>query len=87
LQGARLDDADLWGADLRGADFADASLADADLRNTDLSGIRWQQIRNLNGANIYGVRNAPEGFVAWALRQGAVQIESDAKWEARQSAR
>lgn len=85
LQGAHLDEADLWGADLTGANFADASLVNVDLRNTDLSGIHWQHIESLSGANIYGVRNAPDGFVAWALRNGAVQIESDDRWEARRS--
>lgn len=85
FQGVRLDEADLWGADLSDADLADASLIDVDLRQADLNGIRWQQIRSLSGANIYAVRNAPQGFVAWAVQRGAVQIESDDKWEARQN--
>jgi len=85
LQGAHLDEADLWGADLSAADLSDTSLVDVDLRNADLNGIRWQRISNVRGANIYGVRNAPAGFVAWASQHGAVQIESDAKWEARRS--
>lgn len=87
FQGARLDEADLWGTDLSGADLSSASLVDVDLRHADMSGIRWQQIGNLRGANIFAVRNAPEGFVAWAVKQGAVQIESDEKWEARQAPR
>jgi hypothetical protein len=84
FQGARIDDADLWGTDLTGADFTDASLADADLRNADLRGVHWERIQSVTGANIYGVRNAPDGFVAWALQRGAVQIESDDKWAAWQ---
>jgi hypothetical protein len=37
----------------------------------------WGDIRDLKGANIFGVKNAPEGFVAYALKRGAIQIESD----------
>lgn len=77
LTGADLDDADLGGADLTGADLTDTSCASADLRNADLGGIRWERIRDLKMANIYGVRNAPQGFVAWALRHGAVQVKSE----------
>ena len=77
LAGAVLDDADLWGADLTGADLSDASCASVDLRNADLRGIRWERIRDLKMANISGVRNAPEGFVAWALAHGAVQLKPE----------
>src|SRR5690242_1924374 len=77
LQGAKLDDADFWGVDLTGADLSDASIADTDLRNADLNGIRWEHIRSIRGANIFGAKNAPPGFVQWAMQQGAVQIESD----------
>lgn len=85
LQGARLDDADLWGTDLTGADLSDASMADADLRNADLNGIQWQQIRNVRGANFFGARNAPPGFLKWATQNGAVAIESDSQWAAWQN--
>jgi uncharacterized protein YjbI with pentapeptide repeats len=83
LQDAAMDDADFSDADLSGADLSDASLARADLRGANLRGIHWQNIETLRGANIFGVKNAPEGFIAWAVRQGAVQIESDAQWAAR----
>lgn len=75
-----MDDADFWGADLTEADLTEASLERTDLRNADFLGVHWRDIRSLKLANIYGVRNAPEGFVAWAVKQGAVQIESDAQW-------
>jgi len=75
-----MDDADFWGADLTEAELAEASLERTDLRSTDLSGVHWRNIRSLKMANIYGVKNAPEGFVAWAVKQGAVEIESDAQW-------
>lgn len=79
FQGAQVDDADFCDTDLSGADLSGASLAEVDLRRANLSGIRWQEIEKLAGANIFGVKNAPEGFVVWALRRGAVQIDTDAQ--------
>ncbi len=73
FRGATLDDADFSGADLGNADFSGATLASADLRNADLRGIDWAHISSIKGANIAGIKNAPEGFVAWALKNGAVQ--------------
>ena len=69
---ATLSDADLTGASLAGADLSGALLDSADLRNTDLRDAKWQLIRSLNGANIAGVKNPPAGFVAWALKNGAI---------------
>lgn len=69
---ATLNEADLTGASLVGTDLSGASLADADLRNTDLLNAQWQQIKTIKGANIARVRNAPAGFTAWALQNGAV---------------
>jgi hypothetical protein len=82
FRSSHLDDADLWGANLSGSDFSDATLVNTDLRNADLSDVRWQGIKSLRMANLYGVKNAPPGFVSWAIQRGAVQIESDAQWEA-----
>jgi Pentapeptide repeats (8 copies) len=72
LRGADLGSGDLSGADLSGVNFTGTNLSDADLRNADLSGIHWREIRNLAKANIYGVKNAPEGFLAWAIQHGAI---------------
>jgi len=77
FQRANLSDADLWGADLTGADLSGANLSGTDLRNANLANVQWRDVQNLRNANIYGVKNAPEGFVAWALKHGAVQVESD----------
>ena len=85
FEGARMDEADFFGSDMSSADLTGASLTNTDLRQANLNGIHWQEIGNLKGANIYGVRNAPEGFVAWARKRGAVEIESDENWEARQA--
>lgn len=71
FQGATLDETDLTGADLTGADLADASLLDADLSNADLRDVHWEHIAKIKNANIFGVKNAPEGFVDWAMKHGA----------------
>lgn len=73
LTNADLSDADCVGADLSSARLASADLENTDLRNTNISDIQWQQIANIRGANIAGVKNAPSGFLNWALAQGAVQ--------------
>src|SRR5882724_2473210 len=74
---AGLKDADLANSNLGGADFSGATLDDAELRHADLRDIRWQKIGSIRTANLFGVKNAPEGFVAWALRNGAVQTPHD----------
>jgi hypothetical protein len=74
---ADLTEADLGGADLSGADLSRTILANADLRNTNLANLKWHDIRDLAGANIFGVKNAPEGFITYALKRGAIQKESD----------
>jgi hypothetical protein len=61
LAHAELSDADLVNADLRGADLSDANLENAELGDV-----------NIEGATIRGVRNAPAGFVAWALEHKAI---------------
>ena len=71
LKNADLENADLVGASMAGADLSGANLNNADLRNTNLSGTVWREIQSIQGANIYGVRNAPEEFLRWALAHGA----------------
>src|SRR5215472_2229190 len=83
LQNANLQDADLFGADLAQANLTGVRLAKADLRNTDLHGIKWQEIAEIKLANVFGVKNAPPGFLDWAAKMGAVSVESDAGWLAR----
>jgi uncharacterized protein YjbI with pentapeptide repeats len=79
FRGAMLDEADFWGADLSGVDLTEASLVNTDLRNTNLLGIKWKGIKTLKMADIAGARNAPDGFVAWALRSGAIRSSSDSE--------
>jgi len=73
---ADLRNTDLSGASLAGADLTGARLDDADLRGADLRDAKWQQVKSVKGANVAGVRNAPEGFVEWALKNGAVEQAS-----------
>jgi hypothetical protein len=79
LRRANLIEADLFGVDLSGADLSGATLAHADLRNTNLADVKWREIVNVKETNVFGVKNAPEGFVAYALKHGAVQIEADSQ--------
>jgi uncharacterized protein YjbI with pentapeptide repeats len=80
LRHADLKDADLSGANLAETDLGETDLSRADLRDTDLSRAKWKEIRGIKLANVYGVRNAPDGFIDWALSHGAVAIQTDDDW-------
>jgi hypothetical protein len=86
LTNADLSGADLSGAEFnqnRGPDFDQVVLDYADLRNADLAGIAyWNSIKSVKLTNILGCKNAPAGFVQWALAKGAVQVASDDEWNA-----
>ncbi len=83
LSGAILDGTDLSGANLSGANLSRANLFRANLRDTDLSGanlsgakLNW--LKNWERAswdytNIYGVKNAPEGFREYVLAHGGIE--------------
>ena len=68
-----LRNADLEGSSLVGADLTGASLDNADLRKADLKDFVWQQMKSVKGTNVAGIKNAPAGFVEWALKNGAVE--------------
>ena len=70
---ADLHDADLVSANLEGANLDEADLSAVDLRSAKLKDIQWRRIRSVKDANIADVQDAPEGFVEWALKNGAVQ--------------
>jgi uncharacterized protein YjbI with pentapeptide repeats len=74
FQSADMTNADFWGSNLAGARLDNADVSDADLRFADLRNAQWRQLRKITGANIAGVKDAPEGFVEWALKNGAVQM-------------
>ena len=82
----------LYEADLSGADLYDTNLAEAELRLANLTGANlgranltnikgWQQIKSIRNANIYGVKNPPDGFIEWAIEHSAVNIENREEWE------
>jgi uncharacterized protein YjbI with pentapeptide repeats len=83
LSGAYLDAAHLKGANLEAAFVDSISLNLTDLRDTNLNAIQgWRTIRTLRGANIFGVRQPPLGFVRWASdTMGATCISSDSIWK------
>ncbi|MGB7846489.1 MAG: pentapeptide repeat-containing protein [Candidatus Acidiferrum sp.] len=74
FKGSALEHADFSEADLKGADLMVKSMEDADLRNANLEGVTWGKLQSMKGVNVYGVKNAPEGFVEWAMGHGAVKI-------------
>jgi len=87
LTGATMESADLHGADLnganmRGTDLSQADLSGSDLRNTDLRDVVWARIGSMHLANLAGARNASPEFMAFAAKDGAVNLESDEQWEA-----
>ncbi|MBV8901331.1 MAG: pentapeptide repeat-containing protein, partial [Verrucomicrobia bacterium] len=72
LREVDLQDADLNGASLAEANLDDANLARADLRRSDWRDAKWQKIAGVKQANVFGIRNAPPGFIEWAQQHGAV---------------
>ena len=80
LSDANLGDADLSEADFSGANVQGINFNKVDLRGTNLAGIaNWKQIQSLELANIEGIKNAPDGFIQFALAHGAVR-SSTAQW-------
>ncbi len=73
LSHANLTDSDLVGSNLAEAKLDGADLTSADLRNANLDAIAWQHIAAIKSANIAGVKNAPDGFREWALKNGAIE--------------
>lgn len=73
LGNANLTNSDLVGIDLARAKLDSADLSSADLRNANLKDVGWQHIAAIKSANIAGVKNAPDGFRDWALKNGAIE--------------
>lgn len=80
LDYAMFADSDLSGCNLTEANCEDSDFSRADLRNCELKNLNWKGIKEVKLANLFGVKDAPEGFMAWALKNGAVSIESDTEW-------
>ena len=64
----------LKGATISG-DVRGASFYKANMENASLNLENWQQINTIDGTNIFGVRDAPDGFVEWALANGAIEVQ------------
>jgi hypothetical protein len=77
LRNADMTDADLTEADLSGTELTGLDLTNADLRFADFKGARWQNIKAIEKANVYGVRNAPAGFLEWARAHQAISKQAD----------
>lgn len=75
FENAILVTANFAGADLEYANFRGANLFCTNLAGASLYGIRgWGLIRSLDRANLYRVRNYPEGFIELAKKMGAVSM-------------
>jgi uncharacterized protein YjbI with pentapeptide repeats len=81
LEYAMFADTDLNGCDLTEANCEDTDFSRADLRNCELKNLEWKGIKEVRLANLFGVKDAPEGFLQWAMKNGAVAIELDGEWD------
>jgi uncharacterized protein YjbI with pentapeptide repeats len=81
IEYAMFADSDLNGCNLTEANCEGSDFSHADLRNCELKELKWKGIKEVKFANLFGVKDVPEGFIAWAMQNGAVAIESDAEWE------
>ncbi len=87
LSGINIEEANFSGAYLSLANLSDANLykanlSEADLYRADINSIKnYRMIIDINNANIYGVKNAPDGFIEWAKEHGALSIENRLEWE------
>jgi len=80
LGGANLSGADLFNANLAEATFINADLTGANIEGADLTQIQdWRAIASIEHANIYGIKNPPDGFIEWAIEHGAVNIGDEEK--------
>jgi uncharacterized protein YjbI with pentapeptide repeats len=82
LRNATFQDADLTGANLSEADLGGVNLAKVDLRNSDFRNAKWQKMESIKLANIFGIKDAPPGFLNLAIQNGAISTESDTEWQA-----
>ncbi len=77
LNFAYFENANLEGAHLNGAQLDNANFSKAQLANADLEAVKgWENIRSIRSANIFHIKNPPDGFRDWALSEGAVELPS-----------
>jgi len=68
-----LSNANLTNANLTGADLEDAIFQDAILIGANISGVQYWKSAYFIGADITHIINPPDGFISWALDNGAVK--------------
>ena len=73
---AKMTSSDLVGSNLAGSRLDNTDLTAADLRNVDLQRVAWQHIASVRAASIAGIRNAPDGFRDWAIKNGAIEMQN-----------
>jgi len=73
LTGTLWSGANLTDADLTKANIEDANMLGVSLVRADLNGVNNWQSAYFKDANIYGIKDPPEGFRDYALSQGAVE--------------
>jgi Pentapeptide repeats (8 copies) len=88
LQSTQLCEIHASSTDFRDADFRGSNLYGAWIVSSDLRGARlsytynWRNIANMALTNIYGLRDAPDGFEQFALDSlGAVSMKSRGDWQ------
>jgi hypothetical protein len=81
LAWAVLQNSDLVETDMSGIDLTGANLTKADMHNANLQDIKWEKIKSIDGANIFGVKNASPKFMDWAMKHGAVSVPGQAEDE------
>lgn len=76
-------EANLMHADLRGAMLDNVTFQGADLRRAKLGNLKWEGgIQSIYLANIADVQDAPDGFLSWAMSNGAVALPWK-EWQAQ----
>lgn len=70
---ADMSDADFVGSDMTGANLSQTDLDNADLRRVELKNVEWQHIKSIKNANVADLKDAPDGFLPWAMKNGAVE--------------
>jgi len=76
LSHSNLSHAYLSGADVSGVNFSGVDLSEANLRKSNLRGIKnWRDIKSIKQANIYNVKNPPDGFKEWAKKKVRLKLK------------
>ena len=77
LEGANLNRANFEKANLREANLKSVNLIQGNLSRADMLGVKWQEM-HISKANIWGIKNPPDGFKEWSLKNAAVETEPGA---------